>query len=133
MAEQLLSGRRVLIVEDEMLVLMAMEDMLADLGCTSIAVAASIERALALIEAEPFDLATLDVNLDGQRSDAIAETLSDHGIPFAFSTGYGGTGVSESYRDHPVLTKPYDNAELTKVLCRLLGSAAGVEAQASSA
>ena len=51
MDDQLLSGRRVLVVEDEMLILMTIEDMLADLGCTSIAAAATIERALALIEA----------------------------------------------------------------------------------
>jgi CheY-like chemotaxis protein len=68
MLEQMLVGKRVLVVEDEMLVMMAIEDMLADLGCTSVTAAATVDKALALIEAEEFDLAILDVNLDGRRS-----------------------------------------------------------------
>ena len=123
MVDELLSGRRVLVVEDEMLVLMAIEDMLADLGCTSIAAAATIERALAMIEAEPFDLAILDVNLNGQRSYPIAEALNNHGVPFAFSTGYGGHGIDEGYGNGSVLNKPYDETQLIRVLTSLLESA----------
>ena len=54
--DELLSGRRVLVVEDEMLVLMMIEDMLADLGCKSVTSAATINKALALIVAQAFDL-----------------------------------------------------------------------------
>jgi CheY-like chemotaxis protein len=120
MDDQLLADRRVLIVEDEMLVLMAIEDMLDDLGCTSVAAAANIERALALIEAEPFDIAILDVNLDGKRSYPVAQALNNRGVPFAFSTGYGGHGVDQGYGNRSVLSKPYDNAQLVKVLKALL-------------
>jgi DNA-binding response OmpR family regulator len=103
-----------------MLVLMAIEDMLADLGCTAIAAAASIEKALAMIEAEPFDLAILDVNLNGRRSYPIARALSDRGVPFAFATGYGGHGVSNGYGNGSVLSKPFDLQQLVKVLTILL-------------
>lgn len=120
MVDELLSGLRVLVVEDEMLVLMAIEDMLADLGCSSIAAAATIERALAMIEAEPFDLAILDVNLNGERSYPIAEALNRRGVPFAFSTGYGGHGIDEGYGNSSVLNKPYDEAQLIRVLTTLL-------------
>jgi CheY-like chemotaxis protein len=118
MIEQMLSGKRVLVVEDEMLVLMAIEDMLADLGCTSITAAATVEKALALIDAQPFDMATLDVNLDGQRSYSVADALSGHGIPFAFSTGYGEHG--SGFGNRPVLNKPFDHSQLIKVLTELL-------------
>ena len=120
MADQLLSGQRVLVVEDEMLVLMGLEDMIADLGCTSISVAGNIEKALDLIESKVFDLATLDVNLNGQRSYSIAQALSARGIPFAFSTGYGEHGVGEGYGDRPVLSKPYTCPQLIKVLSALV-------------
>jgi CheY-like chemotaxis protein len=123
MADRILSGKRVLVVEDEMLILMAIEDMLADLGCTSIAAAASVEKALALIGAELFDLAILDVNLNGQRSYPVAKALSGHGIPFAFSTGYGGHDAAEGHGNGSVLNKPYDRAQLTKVLTGLLETA----------
>jgi CheY-like chemotaxis protein len=120
MIEQMLSGKRVLVVEDEMLVLMAIEDMLTDLGCTSITAAATVEKALALIDAQPFDLATLDVNLDGRRSCSVAGALSGHGIPFAFSTGYGEHSVGSGYTNRPVLNKPFDHLQLIEVLTELL-------------
>lgn len=42
---KLLSGRRILVVEDEMLVLMTIESTLADLGCESVAAAATVDQA----------------------------------------------------------------------------------------
>ena len=122
MIEQMLIGKRVLVVEDEMLILMAIEDMLADHGCTSITAAATVEKALALIETEPFDFATLDINLDGHRSYSIARVLSERGIPFAFSTGYGEHGAGSSYGDRPVLNKPFTSKQLLAVLTRMLRS-----------
>jgi CheY-like chemotaxis protein len=120
MIERMLAGKRVLVVEDEMLVLMAIEDMLTDLGCTSITAAATVEKAVALIEAQPFDLATLDVNLDGRRSHSVASALSGHGIPFVFSTGYGEHSVDDGYGNRPVLNKPFDHSQLVKILTELL-------------
>ncbi|MBA3896615.1 MAG: response regulator [Sphingomonadaceae bacterium] len=120
MDDQLLTGKRVLVVEDEMLVMMAIEDMCADMGCTSVSSAATVEQALAMIDDGPFDLATLDVNLNGDRSYAVADALGAHGIPFAFSTGYGDHGVSCDYRHRPVLNKPYNSRQLTEVLSALL-------------
>ena len=66
--DKLLSGRRVLVVEDEMLILMMIEDMLADLGCESVTAAATVDQALALIDAQVFDAAMLDMNLNGNKA-----------------------------------------------------------------
>lgn len=106
-----------------MLVLMAIEDMLTDLGCTSIAVAANIDTALGLIESQHFDLATLDLNLSGQRSYPIARALSERDVPFAFSTGYGEHGIGEGFGGRPVLNKPFNGAQLIAVLTTLLAPA----------
>jgi CheY-like chemotaxis protein len=113
---KLLSGRRVLVVEDEMMILMIIEDMLADLGCESITTAATVERALALIDTQGFDFAMLDMNLDGDRSDAVADALAAHGVPFVFSTGYSGRDMRDGHRDRPVLKKPFAYEELVQVL-----------------
>jgi CheY-like chemotaxis protein len=86
----LLSGRRVLVVEDEMLVLIMIEDMLVDLGCESVTAAATIAQALALIEAQVFDVAMLDMNLNGSQPYSVADALAARIIPFVFSTGYSG-------------------------------------------
>ena len=105
-----------------MLVLMALEDMMSDLGCTSITAAGNIERALELVATKPFDFATLDVNLNGHRSYAVANALGAAGVPFAFSTGYGEHGVSEGYGGHPILNKPYSLPQLIKVVTALLAT-----------
>ena len=80
-----------------MLVMMDLEDMLADLGCESVTVAGTVEQAVALVESQDFDAALLDMNLNGRKSDAVAEALAARGVPFAFSTGYNkndpGAGV----------------------------------------
>lgn len=118
--DDLLSGRRILVVEDEMLVLLNVEDMLADLGCKSVSAAATVDHALALIEAQAFDAAMVDVNLDGRKSYLVADALAARGVPFVFSTGYSGQSLNDAYRDRPVLGKPYRNAELVEILTQLL-------------
>lgn len=120
MADHLLTDMRVLIVEDEMLVMMSIEDMLTDLGCTQITSVSSVDQALTAIQTHPFDAATLDVNLNGARSHAVAEALVEKGIPFAFSTGYGARGMADAFRDWPVLEKPFNFGQLTKVMAELL-------------
>lgn len=115
-----------------MLVMMSIEDMLTDLGCTRITRASTVDQALTAIRAQPFDAATLDVNLNGTRSYAVAEALVERGIPFAFSTGYGARGMADGYRDWPVLDKPFNFAQLTKVMTTLLApSASGPPALAA--
>lgn len=66
--DKLLSRRRVLVVEDELLLVMMIEDMLADLGCEAVTTAETVDEALALIDAHIFDAAMLDMNLNGDTS-----------------------------------------------------------------
>lgn len=117
---KLLSGLRVLVVEDEMMILMIIEDMLADLGCESVTAAATVDQALALIDTQAFDAAMLDMNLNGIKSHSVADALTTRGVPFVFSTGYGGHDMRDGYRDRPVLTKPFPYEELVEMLTRLL-------------
>lgn len=65
-----------------MLVLLNLEDMLADLGCKSVSAAATVDQALALIAAQAFDAAMVDVNLNGIKSYAVADALAARGVPF---------------------------------------------------
>ena len=77
---KLLSGRRFLVVEDEILILMMIEGMLADLGCKSVTAATRNEQAIALIEGQVFDAAMLDMNLNGKSSLNLADALAAHRI-----------------------------------------------------
>jgi CheY-like chemotaxis protein len=117
--DELLSGRRVLVVEDEMLVLMMIEDMLADLGCKSVISAATVDKALALINEQVFDVAVLDMNLNGDDSHLVAEAIAARGIPFFYSTGNTSRTLRDGYSDRPVLKKPFKYEELAATIARL--------------
>lgn len=102
-----------------MLVLIMIEDMPADLGCKSIVSAATVDKALALINAQAFDLAPLDMNPNGNDSHPVAEALSARGVPFVYSTGNAGQSSRDASSDRPVLKKPFKYAELAAILARL--------------
>jgi CheY-like chemotaxis protein len=115
-----LSGKRVLVVEDDMLVGMMIEEMLADLGVVCVAVSATVADALSELEKAPIDAAILDLNLRGERSIPVADWLSARAIPFAFATGYADAG--EGTTGHPILPKPYTPEQLGEMLSKLLKS-----------
>lgn len=115
------AGRRILVVEDEMIVAMFVQDALAEIGCDVVGAASRVEQAMDLIDREDIDAAVLDLNLGrGQTSYPIAEALAARGIPFVFSTGYGEKGLREDFRDRPLLTKPFKEDELTRAVTALL-------------
>lgn len=118
----LLTGRRILVVEDEMLVLMNIEMALEDLGCSAITAAGNVEGALSLIAQQTFDAAIVDVNLGGDKSYPVADKLTERGIPFAFSTGYSDHSAGSDFSDRPVLKKPYLRADLVAVFEQLIAN-----------
>lgn len=122
--DEFLAGRRLLVVEDEMMVLVGIEDVLAYYGCTSIAVAATVDQALALIQGQDFDVAMLDANLNGISSSPIADVLAANGVPFLFSTGYKAPHLGGAHESRPVLRKPYRDTQLAEVLRCLLSDRA---------
>ncbi len=111
-----LSGLRVLVVEDEMMVSMLIEDMLTDLGCTVVGPASRLDEAIELANTAEIDCAVLDVNLGGQPIFPLADILRAKGAPFAFATGYGDAGLREVDKGSPVLQKPFREGDLARVL-----------------
>lgn len=114
-----LAGLRVLVVEDEMMVAMLIEDMLAELGCQVVGPASRLDEAMALVEEADLDCAVLDVNLGGQPIFPLADLLRKKGAPFAFATGYGDAGLRDVDKGSPVLQKPFRESDLARVLGEL--------------
>jgi len=113
------SGLRVLLVEDENLVALLLEDMLAELGHTVVGPVGRLDKALEMAQREAFDVAILDVNINGGEVYPIAEALSARGIPFVFSTGYGKKSLPAPYSDRPALQKPFQRHDLQKLFAEL--------------
>jgi CheY-like chemotaxis protein len=117
-----LAGKRILLVEDEYLIAALVEDALAELGAVVVGPAYKIVDGVALAEREAIDAAILDVNINGDSSDAIAEVLVARDIPFVFATGYGGSGLGRF--GAPVVDKPYTGEKLVAALQRAMAQRA---------
>jgi CheY-like chemotaxis protein len=116
---------RVLIVEDESLVTMLIEDILDELGCRVAGIASDVDEALMKSSEQEFDVAILDVNLNGSRSFRVAEKLSELHMPFVFSTGYGSSGVPVAFQEAPIIVKPFQEHDLRQALTKALQSKLG--------
>src|SRR5258708_13874639 len=86
-AQSATQAKRILVVEDEVMIRMLLEDMLGELGYTVAAEAARIDEALEATKNADFDLAILDANLNGQPVSPVADALVAPGTPFFFATG----------------------------------------------
>jgi CheY-like chemotaxis protein len=114
------STPRILVVEDEYLIRMLLEDMLTDLGYEIAGAVGTIAEASEIAEKAEFDLAILDVNLDGKEIYPVADILAARGLPFVFVSGYGEGSLAEPYRGRPALQKPFQAEQLETTLAGML-------------
>lgn len=119
--ESPLQGRRVLIVEDEMLIAMEIESLLERHGCVVLGPAHTVDRALALLADERPDAALLDLNLNGQPATPVAAALSAQGVRFVLVTGYGEMQSKEpELHNAPRVDKPVHHQKLVRTLAQAL-------------
>ncbi|MET0547071.1 MAG: response regulator [Caulobacterales bacterium] len=111
---------RVLVVEDEALVAMLIEDMLEDMGHETAGTASQLGDALEMAQRMVVDLAIIDLNLNGQRTDEVARILSERGVPFVFATGYGAGGLSPEWAGSPTVQKPFQPHQLEDAIKKTL-------------
>lgn len=110
------AGKNILVVEDEIMIRLLLEDMLDDLGYTIAAAVGRVDEAVKVARTGVFDVAILDVNLNGQSVSPVAEILAERGVPFIFATGYGERGLPERFTDRPTLQKPFQQENLGRKL-----------------
>ena len=110
-----LDGARILILEDEPVIGLALEDMLQRNGAY-VLFASGIEEACQLIESEPVESAILDVNVHGAESYPVASMLARRRIPFIFATGYGDRSHPAEFAAIPTIAKPYSADDIRKAL-----------------
>jgi PAS domain S-box-containing protein len=115
-----LRGKRVLIVEDAVLLALELETGLSDAGAQVVGPAYELAEAMSLLDGH-IDAAVLDANLNGLAVTPVAEALAARGVPFVFATGYGDSGAPMGF-DAPIIRKPYDVTQVAAAVGALLAS-----------
>lgn len=119
-----LRGRSILVVEDEALVALMIEDLIGEAGGAVVGPAQTVAEAIALAGSSTvLDAALLDVNVSGVPVHPVAAVLAARGVPFAFATGYGDGAVGSEFATRPVLSKPFTEDALLRILADLVASA----------
>ena len=116
-----LRDRRILAVEDDWFIAKGLGRDLAAAGAVVLGPVPSIDKALAMIAAEPhIDAAVVDVNLGGEMSFPVADALLARGVPFVFATGYTDRDLDARYPQVPRCDKPFDFPALERMLASIL-------------
>ncbi len=117
---QKLVGKRVLVVEDEALVALLLEDLLIEVGCTPVGSYGSVAKAMEAVGNETFDLAVLDVNLNGEKAYPIADALAERHIPFVFVSCYVDETPPADHDNWKVRAKPFRVKDLEAMVSGML-------------
>jgi two-component SAPR family response regulator len=113
-----MSGNRVMIVEDEALVAMALRESLDEMGFTVLGPFSRITEAMVALRNNEIDAAVLDVNLGGELIYPLADVLAAGSVPFVFVTGYGAEEIERRFSSVPVLQKPIEREALQAIFAR---------------
>ncbi len=110
-------GRRVLVVEDDYLIVADMVQELQASGAEVIGPIASLNKAFERLDKlGDIEGAILDVNLQGEMVYPLAEELQKRGLPFVFATAYDESEIPRRFADVPRFTKPVDMRKLAQAL-----------------
>lgn len=110
----------ILLVEDNALIRMMIAAMLEELGHRVVAQAGSVDEARRLAETAEFDIALLDINLDGESVAPIAEIIERRGVPLLFVSGYETNDLPEPLKKKPLLSKPFSVSKLGALIEEML-------------
>ena len=111
-----LSGKRVLIVEDEFLIAIEHESILAEAGADVVSLQATVKGALEFLEKNAIDAAVVDFCLLDRTSETLQEALAAKSLPFIVISAYPRVLVRKDERQ-AVLSKPVDPNLLCRTLC----------------
>ncbi|WP_342359887.1 response regulator [Terrarubrum flagellatum] len=106
---------RILILEDEPLIALDLETLVAAAAPSEVCWSPSIAKARQLI-AEQIDFALLDIDVEDGKTFEFARLLNQNGTPFAFVSGSKVDEVPLELRHAAFIAKPYRAAEIGRVI-----------------
>lgn len=117
MQAAVLEGRRILLVEDDYLIVSDLASAFAGAGAEIAGPVATVREALAVVSGDkPLDGAVLDIVLQGEPVYPVADALARRRIPFVFATGYDAATIPAAYVSAPRCEKPVEPDTLARLL-----------------
>ncbi len=115
-------GPRILVIEHQHLTAHLIGELIRRIGYSVSGLAHTVTVARRELIKRNFDAVLLDIGLDGQYGSAMADVLSEAGIPFAFLASYDKS-FEPRYIGVPLLQKPFTPDQLRTLLAKLVGPA----------
>jgi CheY-like chemotaxis protein len=107
---------RILVAEDESLIALDLETMLAAIGCEVVGPVGSVDEIARMAGCQDIDGALLDVNLRGRQVFEVVSELTSRGIPVVLTSGYDDASLfPAAFRHLPRISKPFNEAALRRV------------------
>lgn len=114
-----LAGCRVLVLEDEYYLAADLEAALKSAGAQVVGPISELSKALEQLAYDGFEIAVVDVNLQGESAYKVADELQRQGIPFVFATGYSAHIIPARFHNVTRWEKPYNMDEIIADIVQL--------------
>ena len=119
-----LSGRRILVAEDDYMIAEGIAEMLSEAGAEALGPVPTVADAIRLVATgDRVDAALLDVNLRGETIWPVVDALLACGVPLVLSTGYDEDVIPRAYAHLPRCEKPATGRAIASALVRTLAPA----------
>lgn len=118
--------KTVLLVEDELIIGFGLAEALISLGYRVVGPVPDLAAALVHARAAGLAGAVIDVQLGRDEAYPIADLLRARGVPFLFTTGRPAWSLPQRFHAAPVLSKPFEPADVAALAASTFGQAAEV-------
>jgi DNA-binding NtrC family response regulator len=119
----MICGCRILVIEDDYFLADDLKQALTALGADVIGPIGNLTAAVKQVGSDGFDVAIVDINLQGEAAYVIADQLEREGIPFGFATGYGAEAIPSRFRNVIRWEKPCDVEQIARDVAQLCPTA----------
>jgi DNA-binding response OmpR family regulator len=122
------SKSKVLVVEDNFLIAGDICEFLRQSGYEPVGPARGVAAAAKMLKEQKIDAAVLDIMLGDRFCYPLCDHLERWNVPYLFVSGTPPSSIPDSYREIPLIAKPFDRALLKRALDKMIAASAAAAA-----
>lgn len=113
-----LAGRRILVVEDEVILAMEIVAEIEDNNGVVLGPVATLDAGIEALQEQKPDACIVNINLGPEKVYDLADLLIDENVPFVFASSEPRAAIPDRFNDVPLHTKPINMVEAAAALMR---------------